>query len=376
MEGLRVGVTSARKGRELADTLRRQGAQVVEGPTLATAAPLNDDLLRAATDAILASRPRWLIASTGVGMTAWLEAADAHGRGGALRGLLADTPTVARGPKAVGGLRRAGASPVFTSPQETDADVDGWLAGRVARGDVVAAQVHGDADATAYPVTGAVARVLVAAPYRCVLPDDLGPARELVRRAAHGDLDVVVATSRPAVRNLFRIAEGTGRRAALVAALRGPVAAAAVGPVTAQAFLDEGVDVAVTPVRSRTGDLVRALLGWAERRGGAGGVGRTGGAGGPLRLVPGGGAVRVDGRRVPLAAREEAVLAVLLRRPGIVCRPDLLAREAWGHAAPDDPAQVKHQISRIRRKLGGAAWAVETVRSVGYRYRVEPSDGG
>lgn len=367
MEGLRVGVTAARKGRELADTLRRQGAVVVEGPTLATAPPRSDAALRAATDAILAARPRWVVASTGTGVAAWLEAADASGRGAALRGLLGAVPVAARGPKAAGGLRRAGVVPVFTSPQETDADVDAWLAERIAPGDVVAVQAHGDADAPVYPAVRAVGRVLTAAPYRCVLPDDLGPARELVRRAAHGDLDVVVATSRPAVRNLFAIAELAGVRAALVAALRGPVAAAAVGPVTAQAFLDQGVDVAVTPVRSRTGDLVRALAGWADRR--AGPDGSAGG--GPLRLVPGGGAVRVEGRRVPLTQREETVLAVLLRRPGVVCRPELLAREAWGHAAPPDPTAVKHQISTIRRKLGGTAWAVETVRSVGYRYRTD-----
>lgn len=366
MEGLRVGVTGARKGRELADTLRRQGAVVVEGPTLVTAPPRSDSTLRTATDAILAARPRWVVASTGTGVAAWLEAADASGRGAALRDLLVAVPVAARGPKAAGGLRRVGVVPVFTSPQETDADVDAWLAERIARGDVVAVQSHGDADAQGYPAVRAVGRVLTAAPYRCVLPDDLGPARQLVERAARGDLDVVVATSRPAVRNLFAIAEFGGLRAALVDAMRGPVAAAAVGPVTAQAFLDQGVSVAVTPVRSRTGDLVRALAGWADRR-----TGPDGTADGPLRLVPGGGAVRVEGRRVPLSVREETVLAVLLRRPGVVCRPELLAREAWGHTAPPDPAQVKHQISRIRRKLGGAAWAVETVRSVGYRYRTE-----
>lgn len=367
MDGLRVGVTGARKGHELADALRRHGAAVVEGPTLRTAPPRSDATLAAATDAVLASELAWVVASTGAGMTAWVAAAEARWRGDALRAVLRRTPAVARSPKAAGGLRRLDVTPRFVSPQETDADVDLWLAERVGPGDVVAAQVHGDAEAGTYPAVASVAHVLTVAPYRCALPLDPGPAHDLVRRAVAGGLDVVVATSRPAVRNLFTLAAGIGLRDALAGALRGPVAVAAIGPVTAQAFLDEGAAVTVTPVRSRTGDLVRALAGWATHR-----RGETEAATGPLRLVPGAGAVRVGGRTVPLAAREAAVLAALVRRPDVVCPPELLAREAYGHRAPPDPAGVKHQISAIRRKLGATAWAVETVRSVGYRYRRAP----
>ena len=67
-----------------------------------------------------------------------------------------------------------------------------------------------------------------------------------------------------------------------------------------------------------------------------------------------------------------AVLAALVRRPGVVLQPGELALQAWGHRTPDDVTQVRHQVSRVRRKLGEHGRAVQTVRSVGYRY-VRPS---
>lgn len=370
MKGLRIGVTGARRGGEFADALARRGAQVLCGPTLVADVPVDAEQLAAQTDAVLAAQPSWVAASTGAGMQAWVAAAGRQGRERQLRALLGEAGVAARSLKAVGALQVLNIVPVFVSPQETDADVADWLAGRVAPGEVVAVQRHGSADGGTDPyacLSEMGAAVLGVTPGRCQLPADRGPARRLVRAACRGDLDVLVATSPPAVRNLFTIADETDLRPQLVCSLRERVAVAAVGPVTAGAFEEAGVPVAVMPRRFRSEELVRALEGWAERH--------TRGWGPPapaepagIELVPETRVARVGPRAVVLSEREFAVLAALVRRPEVVCGHDLLAREAWGHRAPDDPSLVKHQISRLRRKLGPAADALQTVRNVGYRY--------
>lgn len=370
MDGLRIGITSQRKGAELADALRRRHAHVLHGPTLASVPPESDVRLRQETAAIIAAAPAWLVASTGTGMRAWGEAAAAQGLGTALRALVASTPAAARGPKALGALRALGGDARFVSPQETDADVAAWLADHVRPGDDVAVQVHGTDTGAAYErLRGVGAAVLRASTYRCVLPVDLAPARGLVRAAVDGGLDLVVATSAPAVTNLFAIAEQAGWGRALVGALHGPVAAAAVGPVTARAFETAGVPVTVMPARYRTGDLVRAIDGWSRRRAPDATAAPDG-----IELCPETAIARSGPRSVALGPLEFAVLSALVRRPEVVCAPAQIAREAWGHQQPADPALIKHQISRLRRKLGPAGAQLETVRGVGYRYRPPGAD--
>ena len=73
-------------------------------------------------------------------------------------------------------------------------------------------------------------------------------------------------------------------------------------------------------------------------------------------------------RAIVLGAREFALLAVLVRRPGVVCPLDALLREVWGHDRPSDASMVKHHVARLRRKLGADGAAIENVRAVGYRY--------
>ncbi len=359
MEGLRVGVIAARKGGSLAAALTRRGATVQWAPTLEPDVAADQDQLRAETDAVLADPPDRMVVSTGVGLTAWLHAADRQGRGDAVRGLLRSVPVCARGPKAVAALRDLGVVPAFVSPQETDGDIVGWLADRMRLGQVLAVQVHGDRGA-AQPyrrLQGAGVRLRTVAPYRYGPPRDPAPARRLIGDAIAGRIDVVVATSAPTVHGLFALADSEGCRDELAASLRGAVAA--VGPVTARAFEVEGVPVVLVPRRPRTGDLLRDLAAWSRRQERAAAPG--------LVLLPGRRAVRVVEREMRFGEREFAVLSALVRRPQVVCPLELLAREAWGHAPVRDP-RVRDHVARIRLKLGPAGAAIVTVRSVGYRY--------
>lgn len=363
MEDLRVWVTAARKGAELASLMQRRGARVTWAPTLSGDRPAPDPVLRHETDAVLAAAPSWVVASTGVGVRGWLEGARRGGREDDLLRLLNRASVVARGAKAHGALRQLGVRPVFVSPQETEADVAAWLRARIQPGETLAIQVHGAGGLSAYQaLERAGARLLPVSPYRCDLPEERAPAQQAARGVVAGELDLVICTSPPAARNLVAIAAEIGLEQALIDALQDDVGVAAVGPVTAEALEEAGIPVAVVPRQARTGDLVRTVAAWWQRR-------RTAGQPpGRIELTSAGRVVQIGSRTVALGDVEFAVLAALVRRPDAVCGYDLLAREVWGHRAPTDPAAIKHPVSRLRRKLGAAGRAIQTVPKIGYRY--------
>lgn len=366
LAGARIGVTSHRRGEELAASLRRRGATVLHGPTLRGDQPVPPEDLLADTRAVLGEQPRWLVATTGVGMRVWTEAADAAGLGDRLRELAAGTRCVARGAKAIGGLTALGVEPDWVSPSNTDRDVVSWLEQRVLPGDVVVVQLHGGPSTTYQRLLDVGADLLTVVPYRWTLPEDPGPAHDLVRAVLAGEVDVLLFTSAGAVTNLVELAAGLGEHAlaGMRRALAGDVAVASVGPVTAEAVEVEGGINTVVPRRWRTADLVRGVEAWWERRD----VVATDLG---LRLSPDRRVVATSCGEVELGEREYAVLAALSRRPGVLVRTDELLVEAWGHEAPDDAACVKHQISRLRRKLDDCGVRIETVRGMGYRMEVE-----
>src|SRR4051794_38174048 len=99
LTGFTIAVTAERRRDELADLLEEQGARVVLAPALRVA-PLADDApLRAITRELLRRPPDVIVASTAMGMRAWLDAAEGWGLAEALREALAEAYPVVRGPK-------------------------------------------------------------------------------------------------------------------------------------------------------------------------------------------------------------------------------------------------------------------------------------
>lgn len=273
MEGLRVGVTGARKAAQLAAAFERRGAVPVVGPLVTTDQPVADEEIVTATDAIIAAGPAWVVASTGVGMRLWAEVAERHDRAEALGQVLAGARRVARGAKAVGGLAAFGLRPEHVTEEEIDEAVAGWIIAHAPAGETVAVQLHGG-DTGAYDVLADVGyELLTVRPYVAGRPpEDEARARELIRRIVDGDLDVVTFTSPGAARNLYGLAEQMGAdvAASLDDVLGDEVAVAVVGPVTAEVFERRDVPIAVAPERHRQGELVRAVERWAAGRDAAG----------------------------------------------------------------------------------------------------------
>jgi len=74
--------------------------------------------------------------------------------------------------------------------------------------------------------------------------------------------------------------------------------------------------------------------------------------------------------RVGLTSLEFGVMRYLQERPGkAVGRYDLM-EAVWGHRNPTASNVVDVVVRSLRRKLAAEAASVETVRGIGYRYRV------
>jgi uroporphyrinogen-III synthase len=261
LTGLTVGVTADRRGTDQAVMFERLGAEVILGPTISTVRIPDPATLRRRTEELIADPPDYVIANTGLGIRAWLEAADGWGIGSELRGALGGTRLAARGPKAAGALSSAGLSAWWRSPGEQLTELVDHLTHEGLTGRRVAFQLHGD-DGSEFVARleeagAAVSRVPV---YMWQLPADRAPADNLIERVCRGQVDAVTFTAGPQVRTMLELA-GT-RRDELVGALNRPgMVVGCIGPVCAAVAADAGITRTVVPEHWRLGSLVKAVAG-------------------------------------------------------------------------------------------------------------------
>jgi uroporphyrinogen-III synthase len=359
LEGFRVGITADRRWSEQAELLERRGASVLHAPTSSTDYLACHDTLRAATDDVISRPPDYLVATTGIGLRAWFEGAQAWGMAEQLAVSLQHTRVIARGPKASGAARGAGLEVWASPPSERLDDVVTLLAAEPLQGKRIAFQHYGEHDASAVAALAATGAEVVDVPvYRYRAPADDGHVVALLDAVRDGHIDAVTFTSAPAVRHLIAMARERDRDGELLDAFNhGGVLAACVGPVCAERAHACGITAPVAPERGRMGLLVRTIsevLAVRQRHLQCG----------PAAITVQGRAVAVDGERVELPARERAVLDVLLRHQGVVVSKPTILR-----AIDSDPAAVhalETTITRLRRNLGPAGASVRAVRGRGY----------
>jgi DNA-binding response OmpR family regulator len=77
----------------------------------------------------------------------------------------------------------------------------------------------------------------------------------------------------------------------------------------------------------------------------------------------------VAGEETALTPLEFRLLSAFVRHPNQVLSHEQLLELVWGSSLTTSRDQVKLYVGYLRRKLGPAAEAVETVRGFGYRYR-------
>lgn len=82
--------------------------------------------------------------------------------------------------------------------------------------------------------------------------------------------------------------------------------------------------------------------------------------------------VTADGVRVVLTYKEYQLLRLFLSHPGTAFTRDQLMEQVWGMDFYGESRTVDMHIRTLRQKLGAYGEHIETVRSVGYRWRAQP----
>ncbi len=358
LAGFTVAVTADRRRHELATLLERHGAKVMLAPAIRIIPLADDELLHAATRRCLAAPIDIAVVTTGIGFRGWMEAADGWGIGDPLRERLAAAHVVARGPKARGAIRAAGLADGFHPESEASDECLEYLVRRGVAGQRVAVQLHGEPiPGFAETLRDAGADVVEVPVYRWAPHEDGATLRRLVELTTAGAVDAVTFTSAPAVASILATARATGNEDEFLTALRGPVLAACVGPVTAARLVRLGVDT-VQPERSRLGALVRTVTAELPAR-----ARRLAINGHEVEIR--GHALVVSGNLYPLPPASLAILRALADRPGrVYSRAELVASlpalEAGEHA-------VEMAVTRLRAAVGPDVKLVETVIKRGYR---------
>jgi uroporphyrinogen-III synthase len=365
--GHTVALTGDRRSDELAAHLRALGAEVLHGPMVRTRPVADDDrLLRRATRAVLADPPDYLLATTGIGIRGWINAAASWRARSELIGTLTRSRILARGPKVVGALSEAGLSAWHVAESgRTAALVDHLLATSVS-GAHVAVQRPGDTmDATVSALEAAGARVTTIPVYEWRSPEDLDPARRVLRAIALGRTSAVTFTSRPAVRQFVALATEEGVDARVARALRRHVLSVCIGAATADALRELTGASPCCPDRAVLGALGPVVADELRTRGhhhlrvpDSGDVVVQG------RLVDG------RGRAVMTSDREGAVLNLLISgRIRTVSRAEI-SRSVW-HGEVVSPSILDNTIVRLRRRIEGTGLAVLTIPGRGYLLNAE-----
>ncbi|MGV0714253.1 uroporphyrinogen-III synthase [Mycolicibacterium sp. XJ662] len=367
LTGFRVAVTSARRADELVALLQRRGAAVTSAAAI-TMVPLpDDDALRANTEALIATPPDIVIATTGIGLRGWIEAADGWGLAGDLTAALAEARVVSRGPKATGALRAAGLKEEWSPESESSRELLHYLVEGGIADQRIAVQLHGATEQwDPFPefvdeLRAAGADVVPIRVYRWLPAPRNGDFDQLVAGIAEEKFDAVTFTSAPAVAALLLRAADMGLEDPVLAALRGDVHAMCVGPVTARPLVRLGVPTSA-PERMRLGALARHITDELPML-----CTRTVRVAGHLLEIRGT-CVLVDGEVKAVSPAGMAIVRALAHRPGtVVSRHDLL-RVLPGSGT--DTHAVETAVLRLRTALGDKN-IVSTVVKRGYRLTVD-----
>jgi DNA-binding response OmpR family regulator len=98
---------------------------------------------------------------------------------------------------------------------------------------------------------------------------------------------------------------------------------------------------------------------------------------GDLRLVARDFRCWVGGTEVTLRPKEFSLLARLASEPGRLFSRLELAEEIWGYSHLGDTRAIDTHVKNLRRKVedGSGYLFIETVRGLGYRFRLRPKGG-
>jgi uroporphyrinogen-III synthase len=260
LQGVKVAITENRYPEQLALLLERQGASVTACPLLRETPVEDAEGARRFMELCESGKMDYIVFYTGVGVDfLFRTAGEAQ--------VLERSRILARGPKAVNALKRAGVRADLVADSATTSGIVQTLSREELNGKTVLVQLYGSENrelAVALEARGA--RVIGVSLYRYTPASDSADIERLVRQTIDGGFDAITFTSATQVPFLFDVAERLGLKEQLKTALGCRVVVASVGEVTSRALREEGVIANVEPPEAKMGPMVKALCDHFESR--------------------------------------------------------------------------------------------------------------
>ena len=258
LNGITVAITENRYPEQLTQLLERQGATVLSCPLLKETPTENAQGAQRFMELCETTRIDYIVFYTGVGVDFLFRAVNKPF-------VIARSKILARGPKAVNALKRAGVHVDFVADSATTEGIVKTLSRESLAGKTVLVQLYGQENpelAKALEAKGA--QVFGVSLYSYSQASDTEAITQLIDKVLTGGIDVITFTSATQVPFLFRTAETLGKDAAFRERLKFGTVVVSVGEVTSRALRDAGVEPHVMPDEPKMGPMVKALAEYFE----------------------------------------------------------------------------------------------------------------
>jgi uroporphyrinogen-III synthase len=259
LNGRTIALLGARKTEELSKIVHNLGGVPLVRPAQGTVF-LDDSHLEEDVTHLLAGEFDWIILTTGVGTELLYKTAVKMEAGDRFIEALKMMKIAARGYKTVNMLKKFGLQPAVRDDDGSTAGLVRNLEGHLNGGSKAALQLHGDpAPLLMNWLDEQKVEHKEILPYEHIAPETK-TMYLLIQEILDGKIDSVVFTSAPQPRNLMKFAREQGVENKIIDRFESDVIALAVGKVTAQVVLDEGITRVIYPEDQRMGSAMVELV--------------------------------------------------------------------------------------------------------------------
>ncbi|MBL8889859.1 MAG: uroporphyrinogen decarboxylase [Planctomycetaceae bacterium] len=260
--GARVASFESRQQAAMEQLIRKHGGLPFVSPSMQEA-PETDastPTLQEFAHRLLDGSIDTVIAMTGVGFKYLIDVLSTRHPRQKLLDFLCDITTIARGPKPNAAMHQLGVSATYkVAAPHTWRDILTLVdANGLANNRHIAVLEYGETNPSL--IAGLEARganVLPVTIYRWLLPDDIAPLENNIRRLVAGEIEIAMFTSAQQVVHLLQVAEAMGCRSAVVGALN-EIVVASIGPTTSERLQEYGLPVTLEPDQGKMARLVSA----------------------------------------------------------------------------------------------------------------------
>ena len=259
LQNVRVAIPENRYPEQLGQLLERYGATVISCPLVRETPLESTEGARRFIELCETSVVDYIVFFTGVGVDFLLRAVNKPQA-------LARSKILARGPKAVAALKRAGVRIDLVAESPTTEGIIQTLSKQDLNGKSVLVQLYGeDNPGLSSALERMGARVTALSLYQYAYASDDVAISGLLSKIRSGQVDAICFTSAPQIRFLMEAAGAQNLDAEIRDRLQNNVVVVSVGEVTARAIQAAGIKPHVIPQEPRMGAMVKALADFYEK---------------------------------------------------------------------------------------------------------------